>query len=366
MIKTYIIIAISYLLLSNISLAQTTIQKAEDQEIDVDLVELCHEQEQINKNIEPNSLNLTCTKVQNSFSEINSLADHTTKLLPFLTATNPPEVAKANTCSAIYSMASEHKPSMNMEVKDEDGHTWRIRFHFGYNRIQYSPTDINIQSSPFTGTIRNFQFDERTSGEHYDPKTWKDIQSGLNWIDEPTNTIGISIENNKNAFYLTSIHPKLLKRVTATPGDSEASSEIDPSLLKNNLNEIEIQNTHRFMNYQIGYGRKITIFGNNKDGKLTYIPRIDIGITFGAAQTYQIDKDNQLKEHFDKEKIQGTNYSIGHRLEYQKGIFAVFVEQRQTSSSMDHAFLDGSANYHLDYSATTFGIVVDILKFKSK
>ena len=360
-----IFIFLNYLLASTL-MAQTVENHSDQPQVDIDLVELFHEQDLINKNSEPNEVTPSCRTNYDQFPALDSLAIHSTKLLPFLTATSTPEIAKKGTCLAIEQMKREHKPPLSMQVKDEDGHTWKIRFHFGYNRIQYNPTNIDIKSSQFTGTIKNFQFNERTSGEHYDPKSWKDLQTGLNWIDEPTNTIGLSIENNKNSFYLTAIHPKFLKLENATAVDSVVNDQLDPDSLKNNMNSIGIQNTHRFMNYQIGYGRKFKIVGTDKKGKLTYIPRIDIGITFGAAQTFHLDKDNEVNQHTDQAKIQGTNYSIGHRLEYQKGIFAVFVEQKQTATTMNHAFLDGEANYNLIYSATSFGVVVDIFKYKTK
>ena len=64
--------------------------------------------------------------------------------------------------------------------------------------------------------------------------------------------------------------------------------------------------------------------------------------------------------------VQGLNATAGHRLEYQRGKVAMFVDQRYTTSQVDHSFLDGTASYKLDYSTVTFGVVVDVFTPKKK
>jgi len=128
-------------------------------------------------------------------------------------------------------------------------------------------------------------------------------------------------------------------------------------------------NTHRLMNYQIGYGRKFTLLKSKKGGTLTYIPRVDVGIVTGAAQTSFVHASTGEEDStsvVDKEKFQGTNYSMGHRLEYKRGRVAMFVEQKNNYASLEHRFLDGEAKYKLNYASSTFGVIVDLYTLNKK
>jgi hypothetical protein len=91
-----------------------------------------------------------------------------------------------------------------------------------------------------------------------------------------------------------------------------------------------------------------------------------MGITTGEARTIYLSDETSQVENRDKPSIQGVNASIGHRLEYEKGKFGAFVEQKYNASTMKHGFLDGTAEYKLEYSVVHFGVKVDVLTLNKK
>lgn len=133
---------------------------------------------------------------------------------------------------------------------------------------------------------------------------------------------------------------------------------------------IEIQNTHRLMGWQIGYGRKFQIFDTQKAGKLTYVVRADVGVQTGAARTIIIDKTNPNNmtwvEKYDDFGIQGYNADVGHRIEYQRGRYGLFVDQKVVFSKIEHGFMEGTAAYNMQYTPTTFGISIDLVTLGKK
>ena len=335
---------------------------AQTQEVDIDLAEFCQDQEQIDSN---------CSELPGPFVAFNPLFNNKTS-----------EAEKKKTCDLVNQLSTEKIKPIEMNLKDDQGDPWKIRFHFGFTRTDIRPTDIKIRSSLVNKDFKGFEFDERTSAKHYNPMNWEKVTNALNWIDEPSNTFTLSIENKKNAFYLTAYHPKFLKtyyeekstdsqgnpQTTYTPGKEYISNGTNSAFasIPSGQSAVEIQNTHLLMNYQIGYGRKFTLLDNNKVGKINYIVRADMGITTGGARTIYINEQRQWIENRDKLGIQGINKSIGHRLEYQKGKVGAFIEQKYTTSTMEHGFLDGTASYKLDYSTIQFGINVDVLTMNKK
>lgn len=277
-------------------------------------------------------------------------------------------------CDSVKELAKQNLAPLNLELKDESGNPWKIRFHFGFTRNNYRPTDLKLESTRETKTIKGFQFDERTSATHYNPANWKEPVDALRWIDEPTNSFTISIENKKNVIYLTAFHPKTL--ATYYQGKDGQGQDIyikapasaylsnNPALTVNSIpagySAMEIQNTRGLMNYSVGYGRKLQIFDSQKAGKLNYIVRVDVGAMVGAAKSFHFTEDREFSEGKDKTRIQSGTIALGHRLEYQKGKVGVFVEQKYTKTKMEHAFLDGKASYNLDFSTLNFGVSIDL------
>lgn len=359
-------------------LAYSDSSEVDLREMNIDLAEFCHEQEVIDEKL----LLINGCEISDSVNPSLSLKKQFEDLTPFLIPFGGPELAKKKSCKTIMELTSKNAKPLEIALKDDQGNPWKIRLHFGFTRTNIRPTDVKIQSSLVNTTIKGFEFDERTSDSYYNPKNWQAPQDALRWIDEPSNTITVSIENKKNAFYITAFHPKFLKtyyEIKEKGGDGlEKVSYIPTSnylsngdaLSYNSIPDgqagIEIKNTHLLMNYQIGYGRKFTIFDSKKVGKLTYTPRVDAGVTIGGARSIYIVKSEGWREHTDKLGVQGFNQSVGHRLEYQKGKVGVFVDQKYTTSKVEHSFLDGKANYNLDYSTIAIGVSVDLYTPKKK
>ena len=265
-------------------------------------------------------------------------------------------------------------------MKDDKGNPWKIRFHFGHSRMYGSmrPTDVKIESSYLNTTIKGFQFDERTSNSYYNPWKWdRSVLDAAKWIDEPSNTFEFSIENKNNSLMITAYHPKVLNTYYESFNEKgEAVYSPTHEYISNGTPEaigaipegqraIEIQNTHKYMVYQIGYGRKVNLFDGKKSGKLSIMPRVDVGVTVGSARALIVGQ-GQWIEKYDKFKVQGTNASIGSRLEYTRGRVGVFVEKKWTFSKNEVGFMDGKATYDLQYSPTTIGVSIDILTLKNK
>lgn len=77
---------------------------------------------------------------------------------------------------------------------------WSLKFHFGFSRNNYQPTEIKLESTPLTTTL-DTDFVERTSAHWYNPfKKDRQIDEIFKWIDEPTNAMTISLENEKMRF----------------------------------------------------------------------------------------------------------------------------------------------------------------------
>jgi hypothetical protein len=71
-------------------------------------------------------------------------------------------------------------------------------------------------------------------------------------------------------------------------------------------------------------------------------------------------------DYIDEDRIQGINASIGHRLEYQRGIVSLFIDQKTIFQKIEHGFYDGTINYNLRSTPTTFGIGIDLFTHKKK
>lgn len=263
-------------------------------------------------------------------------------------------------------------PNVELFKKDKAGKTWKIRFHFGFSTTDYRPADLHIKTSKYSVVINDVDMEQRTGAGHYDPTKWQSMKQALKWIDEPTNTFQFSLEKNKNVFYLTVFHPKYLKSIAykePTPGTNEGytfknnvgynsnSSEVlkgQAPAMEDGYKRIYFQNTHLNLVMQVGYGRQLELT-NGKFGKLTYIPKADIGINYGKDRSI----DNG-KLYEGTQKYQGINASIANRLEYQKGVISVFAEHKVLYSKIETAFLDGTAKYDLVSTPLTFGVGIDI------
>lgn len=276
-------------------------------------------------------------------------------------------------CGQINHLQDKNIPPVTIEKKDDEGNKWKFRFHFGFSRTDYHPADLRIDSSPIKVVIKDVEMYERTSAGHYDPRTWEHFQDAGRWIDEPTNTFTFSMEKKNNIIYFTIFHPKYLKSLTYNKSqDGYDFQEVEQetydfsSPIPEGSNLLYLGNTHMNMNWQIGYGRQFVILNSEKAGKLSYTIKGDVGISTGKARSVHIIPGKAWDDYADDMKVQGYNTSIGHRLEYQRGRVSLFIDQKTVFSKLKHGFYDGTIEYNLNYSPTTFGIGIDLFKPKKK
>ena len=280
------------------------------------------------------------------------------------------DFSQKNTCEKIKELEAASVAPITLDKMDDDGNLWKIRFSFGFSRTHYYPTDINIKSSIINVVIKNVQMYERTSADAYNPATWKTFQNGFQWIDEPTNTFTLSLEKKNDVFYLTVFHPKYLKSLVYSKTDINGQPHYDFQSIDETGDQasqipaghelLYLGNTYHDVIWQIGYGHKFEIFNSQKAGKLSYTIRGDAGINTGNARTLHIGADGVTTEFNEGDKFQGFNASLGHRLEYQRGRVSLFVDQKTIYSKVEHGFYDGTANYNLVETPTTFGIGIDL------
>lgn len=270
---------------------------------------------------------------------------------------------------------------IEIKGKNTPDNSWKFNFSMGFNRTKYSDTDMHLKSSRVDATIKDFSFQERTSSDFYNPKNWKQPMDAFRWIDEPTNSFTFSAENKNNVYSLTAFHPKFLKQqyenkhVTGTV-DGVAVDKVMPineefdgyNNKPGEMNLTRFENTHMQMDWQLGYGRNITLVDAHKYGKLVYTPSVYAGLTSGKHYDAYVKPNAywDFEDSEDKNRIQGANFAIGNKLKYEYGRANIFVENKFTFSHLEHQFMDGTAKYNMKYNATTFGLGFRLYETKPK
>ena len=250
---------------------------------------------------------------------------------------------------------------------------WSLKFHFGFSRINYLPTEVNMNSTQLTGTL-NTDFIERTSAHWYNPfEKGRKIDEIFKWFDEPSNTMSISLENEKNAFYLTALHPKYHKTFLYKSDGQGGVAEFAP-IEESDKFEQQIPSgyalryigeTHKRMDWSIGYGRKISLF---KSGNMNikYIPRVELGVSTGKSRSVRIIPGEAWEDYYGKPGIHGGSVAAGHRIEIEKGRLSLYIDQKLVYSEQEHEFFDGTVEYKLVYIPTTFGVSYKIFQRKKE
>lgn len=241
---------------------------------------------------------------------------------------------------------------------------------------------MKLESSRLNVVIKDFEFQERTSAQYYDPRNWKQFQDAFRWIDEPTNTWAFSAEKKNNVLYLNVSHPKFLKvgfqdkHVTGTV-DGVSVDQVMPinepfdgyNDQPGQMHLTRFENTHKQMDWQIGYGRKFVVFDGKKSGQLSYTPQVFAGVTSGAPVSIYL-KEGQYwdyDEHVDDMRVLGANASVGQMLEYKRGHVGIYAAQKFTVSHYKQGFMDGKAEFDMKYaSPITFGVTFDLATVRAK
>jgi hypothetical protein len=295
------------------------------------------------------------------------------------------ELQRKKACEQLLTMFSDPKnkeKSITVEMLDQDKDKWHIKFFFGYSRAKYLNSDVHVQSTKVNGTFTDFQWKERNSFEYFKLEEIKKPGNTFRFIDEPTNTFGLTLDKGHHVIMFSVFHLKYLKQKFQTTqfegtinGQQvngmvtedkafDGNYQLDPSQMY--LRRFE--NTYWNINPQIGYGYKLNVLGNEKTGKLSYTPYAQVGFMAGTGFTaYKNDQDYWTTDGYDQKlQIKGASVSAGQRLDYQKGVVSVFIDQKFTAAKIDQPFLDGRAKYNLYFAPVTFGFGVEIPTQKKK
>ena len=331
------------LFLITLLLSSQLYAKDEIPELEIDLQKACVEEQEKN-----NSLLGPCHEIGTI-----SPSDLLTPEIKSLLSIAGDKHQKESACQAIGELAAQGAPPIIIFKKDDEGKTWKLKFSFGFTRTGYANTNMHFKTSKMDLVIKDFEFEERTSSSFYKLPEINKPEDSLRWIDEPTNTFTLSLEKNKNTYYVTMFHPKFLKQ---TEQQKQISGTLDGAPINQQMDldkELGLDyfgNTYLQLDWQIGYGRNFVLLNKGK-GVLSYTPRVDAGITTGRNRS-----SFRGIEATDKNRVMGVNGSLGHRLEFEKGRFNVFVDQKLTTSHLEHGFMDGKAKYNMNYHHVTVGV----------
>lgn len=265
--------------------------------------------------------------------------------------------------------------SFAQESKEQN--TWKLKFHFGFSRTNYLPTDLHINSTEIKATVEGQKFAERTSAHHYNIfRKDQQIKDAFKFIDEPTNTLSFSVENENNAFYISAYHPKYMKSFLYKKNTDESGytsyefGEIGESdnfsqSIPEGWNYAYMGETHKRMDWSLGYARKIHLL-KSKGWKINYNPRFELGVSTGIARSVRIVPGEAWDDYKSKPKIQGYAIAAGHRIEVERGKFSIYIDQKIVYSSQDREFFDGNLTYKVVYIPTTFGLAYEVFEFRNK
>jgi hypothetical protein len=259
---------------------------------------------------------------------------------------------------------------------------WQISFRFGFTRTHYFPTTMRLKAENIDITIDDYSFIERTSASYYNPKNWDRVGDAFRWIDEPTNTMILELSNGKDIFSFRAFHPKFLNYhkqeywVKGTLNGVQINEKISLDAAGEDFYEnpnrpalVRLQNTHRQMEYTLGYGRELSIL-KNKNSYFSITPTAHLGLMSGATKSsYRTDPllDYwKTKDFVAKEQIQGLSYGLSSMIKWQYKGFSVFAEAKIQNSHLNQDFLSnqGYAKYSLPYLSGTAGFSVRLAKFK--
>ncbi len=295
------------------------------------------------------------------------------------------ELERKKACERLGTLFQDPKykdKNLVLEVEDEDKEKWHIKFSFGYSRSKYYNSDVHVESSKVNGTFTDFKWQERHSYEYFKLDEIKKPGNTFRFLDEPTSTFGLTLDKGHHVIMVSVFHLKYLKQ-------NHQSTQFDGTINGQGVNGIvtenkpfdgnynldpsqmylrRFENTYWNINPQIGYGYKINVAGNEKTGKLTYTPYAQGGFMAGTGFTaYKNDQDYWATDGYDQKlQVKGVSASAGQRVDYQKGIVSVFVDQKFSAAKIDQPFLDGRAKYNLYFAPVTFGVGVEIPTKKKK
>jgi len=283
---------------------------------------------------------------------------------------------------------------VSFNVQDKEKKPWKIKLYFGNNKTWYGTTTAKIKTSRLDLTIKDLQPYERRSDSFY--KVWNNsLKDSLRWIDEPTNTLKITLERKKDEYSLSIFHPKYVfvegdqelighhynenVMVTGTAdgyavnGRQKLKGQVteDPykAFIPGNVYFVSWENSHMLLQPELGYGKKIDLIKAQGKPIVTYTPSISAGVFLGILNSSYRAYDKRWdfdSHHNEKMKVMGLTGSVGNRLTIhnKKDNVGVFVEHKFTYSKMKYDFLDGTAEHDIKMNTLNFGIQFTLIKSK--
>ncbi len=284
------------------------------------------------------------------------------------------------------SLLNQHYSSLSNYVKDQDGKKWKIKIFMGNTKTWYDKTDVSVKTSRLDLKIDQAQPYERRSTEHLN---WH------NWVDEPTNTLSMSFQKNKDKFFVTMFHPKFVfvegdqefkghhynenVRVKGTAdghvvdGVQKLKGNFGPNreLLPGQVYFVSWENSHKLLQFEAGYGHEFNLVKVRGAPVVKFTPEVAVGVYTGIKNSSYSKKDNGWEwdqYDSDKTKIMGKSASAAGTLEVtdRRDRIGVFVQGKYSAGKMDYDFLDGKATHRLDYKSVTMGINFKVIGSKAK
>ena len=275
-------------------------------------------------------------------------------------------------------------------MRDQEDKRWKVRFYFGNTRNTYFPTDIKLKTSEMDVKISGMMPRERPSDSYY--RFWEakgGFTKYFNWIDEPNNTFRLAVEKEGNEFFLTVWHPKYTfvqngvndqntnvlveGTVNGQPvnGYQHIKGDFDSNgtPLPNQIHLSKWENSHRFLNWEVGYGKVIPLIKVRDEPILKWTPQLSAGVFTGKNNSAYINAqgENKVYEN-DKFKIMGYSATVGNRISLtnRKDNLGVFVEHRYYLGKLKYDWADGTAEHNLRSSSFTFGVQIGLFKVGKK
>lgn len=280
---------------------------------------------------------------------------------------------------------------INMQLANNHGPGWIIKFQMGFSRAKYLPTTLYLKNEKLDIKVEQFRFEERTSAEYYNPKNWNKVTDAFKLIDEPTNTFTLVLENERNTFFIRLYHPKFLKEENYWIPEAKTDTkyhilgtvdnvavDTDTRLDSNydeyhndeipNINLIGLANTHKQVEVSIGYGRKVNLFELKKIGKVSINPEAGIGMFLGETRTTFRDEFNYGKDHvyIDSFRVHGLALSASNKIELSMKRISIYADIRYHHAKLKNS-LDangGEANYNQNIIVSTIGIGFNLATLK--
>lgn len=265
---------------------------------------------------------------------------------------------------------SASTPSPVDAGRAEPRNDWKVRFSFGPTLTRYFNTDINIRNSRIKAVVKNAQIGERNSMESYE--VWKPyLGSGgnpLQFIDEPSNTFLLSLENVSRQFAINLMvfHPKFLvvdganlNQDVGLRGSIEGRPVNGPVNLSDIFQNYHVTKLHFNVQLQL---EKLVLLAEGGYGSLRLAPGASVGAYFGYSDVDYLDSKGESHHYASPYGPIGAGISASTRLIYAfpQDLFSASLAYQLTHAALSYPMMDGTASQGLNNQTITFSLGVKI------